>query len=494
MPVCQHLPDGSFLYTMNTMQDRLNFLRNPKWQIVFVIVTGVLIYVYLTYRLGGAQANFWTILFDLVLFYAGIAFWMFFFAQFILPVKVLQKRWLAFRRLWDYLIGQHGAAIFIENGEVRKHAGEMDKDQPGIALLDSASAAVLRTDVEYTRAVGPGVVFNLYSAHSGMLEQIRDGETVDLHGQSQFFGPRDDENPFKDKGEDETPAAFAERQKRRGQTRGLTRNGIEVVPNVMVTFQLDTFAGEGHSQFGYNETAVFRALTTGGIDPDVASDNPHKDVAWYDLPGFLAAEIWREAVAMFTLDELFQDLPAEIVLPGSTDKLKRAPRKTVTGIEFINTYLRQRMTQEEVDLLDSYGHVVGRLPSPEYRQLKDRGIKVSFAFVVNLHFDDPIEEELIHRWKSTWRERAVAERTQIEKEINDSGVQGQTKAMQDYTREVSRSLTRLSPGIAHDSTDLLTTMAEASLSLIVRDPLVNMAMNDEKIILLDLINWLQKRP
>ena len=169
MPVCQHLPDGSFLYTMNTMQDRLNFLRNPKWQIVFVIVTGVLIYVYLTYRLGGAQANFWTILFDLVLFYAGIAFWMFFFAQFILPVKVLQKRWLAFRRLWDYLIGQHGAAIFIENGEVRKHAGEMDKDQPGIALLDSASAAVLRTDVEYTRAVGPGVVFNLYSAHSGML-------------------------------------------------------------------------------------------------------------------------------------------------------------------------------------------------------------------------------------------------------------------------------------------------------------------------------------
>src|SRR5450759_4135647 len=86
MPVCQHLPDGSFLYSMNTMQDRLNFLRNPKWQIVFVIVTGVLIYVYLIYRLGGAQANFWTILFDLVLFYAGIAFWMFFFAQFI-PVS-----------------------------------------------------------------------------------------------------------------------------------------------------------------------------------------------------------------------------------------------------------------------------------------------------------------------------------------------------------------------------------------------------------------------
>jgi hypothetical protein len=480
---------------MDNMGDSFNFLRNPKWQIVFAILGGLLIYIALTYWLGGAWENFWSIIIDLVLFYGGIVFWMFFFAQFTLPVKETRNRRLVFERLWSYLFGQHGAAIFIENGEIRKHAGELDTDLPGIAVLDTASAAVLRTDVEYTRAVGPGVIFNEYNANSGLLEHIRDGGTVDLHGQSQFFGPREDENPFEEKSEDEISATSSERKKRRWQTRGLTRNGIEIVPNVLVTFQLDSTPGEGHTQFGYNEAAVFKALTRGGIDPDVGVDSLHKNVPWNELPCYVAVDIWRELIAMFTLDELFQELPADFMAPGSTDKTRQGSRKPMTGLDFINAYLRQRLTQPEVDLLDNYGHVTGnKIPSQEFRQFKDRGIKVSFAFVVNLRFQESVEEELISRWKLTWEQKALDEKFKIEKEVNDCKARGQTRAMHDYSREVSLSLSRLSPGIAHDSTKILTGLAEGSLSLIVRKPALNNVMNDEKLILLDLITWLQKRP
>jgi hypothetical protein len=478
---------------MDAMDDRSGFFRQPKWQIFIVIVLGLLLYIYLTYRLGGAQANLWSILIDLVLFYGGILFWMFFFAQFTLPVQDLKNRLLAFNRLLDYLFGKHGAAIFIENGEVLKHAGEMDRNLPGIALLDTASAAVFRTDVEFTRAVGPGIVFNQVSPNSGLLEQIREGGTVDLHRQSQFFGPKEDEDPFKEKGENESQAAYAERQRRRWQTSGRTRDGIEVIPNIIVAFQLDSVPGEGHTQFGYNETAVFRALTSSGIDPDLASDNPRKNFFWNELPGYLAGDVWREVVGKFTLDDLFRDLPADIVLPGTTDRSGRGSRKAITGLEFLNTYLRQRMTQEEVSLLDAYGRVVNKVPSAEYRQLKDRGIKVTGAFVVNLRFERAIEEELKRRWKSTWKQRAMAERAQIEEEITAGTVRGQTRALQDYSRTVGQSLARLSAGIAHDSTEILMTMAKESLSQIAR-PSLSSSLDEEKQLLIDLINWLEKRP
>ncbi len=471
------------------MDNHVSFWRHPKWQIVIVIVLGTLLYVYLTYRLGGAQQNYWPILIDLAVFYVGIVFWMFFFAQFILPVTTLYKRRKAFGRLWNYLFGTHGPVIFIENGQIRTHAGEMDQALRGIYLLDTASAAVLRTDVEFTRAVGPGIIFNEVNPSSGLLELIREGSTVDLHRQSQVFGPKEDENPFV-KGESETSAAEGERQKRRLQTSGRTRNGFEIVPNVIVAFQLDVVPGVGHTQFGYNEEAVFRALTSGGIDPDLPSDSPNKNVSWNELPGYLAADVWREAVAMFTLDELFQDLPADIHLPGSTDRSGRAPRKASTGLEFINTYLRQRLTQPDVDMLDAFGHVIGKMPSPEYKQLKERGIKVNGAFVVNLRFEQALEDELVHRWKSTWKQRSLDERDKVDQEIDDCQIAGQKRAMQEYAQAVSQSLAKLSPGIARDSTTILTGLVEGTLGLVVRNP----TMNDEKNILLDVINWLQKRP
>ena len=475
------------------MNNRLGFFRHPKWQIFSAIVLGLIFYIFLTSYLGGADKNAGAIVIDLLLFYVGIVFWMFFFAQFTLPVRDLVSRLLTFDRLWNYLFGRHGAAIFIEDGKVRKHAGELSRKFPGIALLDTASAAVLRTDVEFTRAVGPGVVFTRVSPQSNQVEQILEGETADLHRQSQFFGPKEEEDPFKKQGEKETEASYSERQRRRWLTSGRTRDGIEVVPNILVAFQLEAVPGEGNTRFGYDETATYRALTSSGIEPDVPTDDPLRNVYWNELPGYLAGDVWRELVGKFTLDDLFRDLAPGIVSASEAGKIGQSSRKAMTGLEFINMSLRQRLTQAEVNLLDADGRVINKVPSDEYRKLKDRGIKATGAFIVNLRFDHDTNQELKQRWKSTWKQSAMAEKAQIEADTGKAMVDGQARALQDYSRAVARSLARLSPGVSHDSTEILVTMAKESLSQVAH-PSLSSSMEEEKQILVELINWLEEKP
>jgi hypothetical protein len=122
----------------------------------------------------------------------------------------------------------------------------------------------------------------------------------------------------------------------------LTRDGIEVVPKISVTFRVDTAPAEGDqrlgSRFGYrtgtskkdtenekkDKDAIYKAIIGEGINPNVPADTPRHRVAWNQLPMLLAVDVWREYVAKFTLDELFtatQEVPpAPPVLPQPTEE------------------------------------------------------------------------------------------------------------------------------------------------------------------------------
>lgn len=223
-------------------------MRQPKWQIVIVMLLGFLIYLYLVNKLGGVQANFWPTTIDLIIFFPGFLVFIFFFAQFVAPVqKIKEERVEVFVRLWRYLVGDHGPAVLIENGATKSREREMNKKGAGILILDTASAALLRNDVSFTRAVGPGVVFTHHDRNTGQSEYS--AGSLDLRRQSDYYGPREEEDPFADQKKDEKGRPvekdpdYQERQKRRMLTSGLTRDGIEIVPNVFVSFGLDS-AGE----------------------------------------------------------------------------------------------------------------------------------------------------------------------------------------------------------------------------------------------------------
>ncbi|HEX5943565.1 MAG TPA: hypothetical protein VFY66_14875 [Anaerolineales bacterium] len=298
--------------------------KRPWFYIVGWLIILLLVYFWQILRMGGIRANLFEIFVDLAcVFPVLLVLWMAFFAQFVLPVRTFRDRQRIFDRLLTYLFGGHGPAMFIENGNVKEHTGERLKQGPGVLWLDSASAAVTRTAVSIQQTIGPGVHF------------IRRGEyiagTVDLHIQSQVIGPKESDRPFAAKRDNQPQEEWDQVQDRRKQVSALTRDGIEVIPVISISFRVNTgFPKERQpgSRFGYrtgvrrsdrqseekDKDAIRRAILAEGINPNAVADSPRRRVAWNELPAALAVDVWREYAAKFTLDQLFE--PTQLVPPA----------------------------------------------------------------------------------------------------------------------------------------------------------------------------------
>jgi hypothetical protein len=303
--------------------DDIPFYKRPWAYIAGWLAILLVVYGWQIFRMGGIRANLLDIAFDLAcIFPLLLVLWMAFFAQFVLPVRTFRDRQKIFDRLITYLFGGHGPALFIENGKIKEHIGERMKQGPGVLWLDSASAAVTRSAVAIMQTIGPGVHF------------IRRGEyvagTVDLHVQFQSIGPKESDRPFGKRREDQPQEEWDQIQDRRKQVSALTRDGIEVIPNITILFRVNTgFPKEGKpgSRFGYrtgvtkrdkenekkDKEAIRKAILGEGINPNAVPDSPRRRVAWNELPASLAVDVWREYVSKFTLDELFR--PDQLVPP-----------------------------------------------------------------------------------------------------------------------------------------------------------------------------------
>ena len=297
--------------------DEIPFYKKPWFYITSWLVFLLVVYFLQIYRMGGIQANQYTILQDLFcVFPIFFVIWMAFFSQFVLPVLKFRDRQKIFDRLIRHLFGSHGPALFIENGEIKEHSGERLKKGPGVVWLDSASAAVTRSAVAIKKTIGPGVHF------TDANEYIEKSGTLDLHVQSQKLGLKDGENPFEDKKEDQSKEHYEEIQNHRHQVRALTRNGIEVVPDISVVFRVNTgfpLKGEPGSRFGYrtgstpeakilekqDQDVINMALLGEGVNPNIDAESSSHRVAWNRLPAMLAVDVWREYASKFTLDEFF---------------------------------------------------------------------------------------------------------------------------------------------------------------------------------------------
>ena len=313
------------------------FYKRPWFYIVGWLVILLLVYGWQILNMGGIRANLFEIFVDLAcVFPLLLVFWMAFFAQFVLPVRTFRDRQKMFDRLLTYLFGGHGPALFIENGQIKEHSGERLKKGPGVLWLDSASAAVTRTAVSIRQTIGPGVHF------------INAGEyiagTVDLHLQSQLIGPKESDKPFAAKKDDQPQEEWDQVQDRRKQVSALTRDGIEVIPNISISFRVNTgFPKERQpgSRFGYrtgvrrsdryneekDKEAIRKAILAEGINPNAVPDSPRRRVAWNELPAALAVDVWREYVAKFTLDELFQ--PTQLVPPPFPSSLTQPTEEEI---------------------------------------------------------------------------------------------------------------------------------------------------------------------
>jgi hypothetical protein len=418
---------------------------------------------------GGFQSNFGFGILALLIFFLSFVIFLIFFGQFILPVLNLPERIKAVQRLIMYLLGDHGPAFFIENGELRERRIDRSKNGPGVIILDTASAAVLRTPVKYKGAIGPGIAF---TERNDLIAGI-----VDLHIQSQNVGPRQDEDPFAPHQKGESTASYEARMARRNETLAVTRDGIQICVNLSVRFKLDSTPGEGNSAYGYNHLSVEKAVIGQSINFEKPDDNPDRITSWKWYPINLTIDILREYISKYTLNEIFPLSKSDINL-----------------IDLISNQIKQRLTQSHYYQIDSYGKELNEtLFSKEFDLLTKRGIKFIDLSITNLRFPAQIEDELHTRWRTSWLDVANKEKKIVEQEQAIQSLSGQDQALMDYAYGTSKHLGSYPGTIDLSPRELLISLLKGNLDTISQDPELSSLLGSEYKDISDLIEWVRSQ-
>jgi len=419
---------------------------------------------------------------DLAICIAGMIGWMVFFAQFVLPVNKLPDRWKVVERLVTYLMGGHGPAIFIENGFTRAKEGESKKRGPGVIWLDSASAAVLRTTVRFTRTIGPGVHFTNHDEYIAA--------TADLHTLTQTIGPNENDEPYKILDSDPNYKAVKERTE---LTSAMTRDGITVSASITVNFRIKSTPGEGNSQFGFNPKNTEAAIRDSMVR-ESKLDHP----VWNTLPARMAADIWREYLGKFRLSELFE----------------KSELHPDTTIQFINDMIKKRLTKPQLELLDEFGQVVleskrreqdyqrllkeknkeaaenllKKIESTEFIKLSEMGLEIKSVVIKKLFFTPDIEEQLINQWTALWLKNAQKERDQVELDRRLWEATGQQEGLKDFALNASQEIARqTSENPAH----ALEMLVHSTFRGVQKNPGLIKRLNNELRDLSEIFSWLR---
>lgn len=400
-----------------------------------------------------------SLLIDLGILILGVPFWMLFFGQFVLPLQKAEEGLQVVAEMRRGLLGSRPRALYIRNGK----AQEAEAGAPRLLLLDSASAAVLRNESAYTRAVGPGLSF------------LRGGEhlagTLDLRIQQRRLGPQPGEDPFAPQGNGETEAVYAARQARRQETSGLTRDGIEMAARLEVDLRVEDGAQEpadgqrsDKRAFGFHPDFAWRVMAHSGVAAQAPSDARGRHASWDWLPAHLAADLWREYLRKFSLMELFEAREFE--------------GQALTGFEIVTRMMKRRLHEAIVPELDEGGQMGNRqVSSPEYQLLRSRGLRAVDVNVRELRLRvDEEEEKLIEAWNLSWQTRGEQAKSQRKLRASEKKGLGEQAAANDFLRQVSAGLyqrlleTDGSQVEPPDEAETLRILLDASLSGTARVP------------------------
>lgn len=324
-----------------------------------------------------------------------LAFYLFdkliyFFAQFILPIQNPKDREEIHARVKVFEAGMRGPTLFVKNGRVITHEGETSKRGPGVIVLDTASAVVLRTNTEIKGVAGPGIKFTKGN------EFIAENIGVDLRAQWQFIGPLVSDQPFLNPLPFSNPKLYNDLEKRRQQTAGWTRDGFEVCPTISIKFSIKRPAKKTPtesgvtSEYGFDASAVRHAVTHEVIELG-RTDNKQNRMEWHKIPAHLVVNLWREYVRKFKLEDLFTT-------------------KGESGLQRIEEMINMRVRQLKVVVLDDTGAKTDRWQdSLEYKHLMMRGLEIMEVRIHNVIFEPSMEENLVKQWSAEWMRVAKKE-------------------------------------------------------------------------------------
>lgn len=393
---------------------------------------------------------------------------VYFFSQFVLPIQNPKHRQEIHNRVIKFESDSRGPILFVKNGRVITHEGETNKRGPGVILLDTASALVMRTDTEIRGAAGPGIRF------TGGEEYI--AGSVDLRTQWQFIGPLTSDQPFLNPIPISNPKQYNELQNRRQQTAGLTRDGFEISPTISIKFSVKRPAQKTPtesgvtSRYGFDANAVKNAITREVIELG-AFDNKRGRMDWNKLPAHLVVNLWREYVRKFKLEDLFK-------------------AEGVSGLQTIEDMINKRVRKADVVVLDDTGLPTGEaMESLEFKQLQARGLEITEVRIHNVLFDPAIEEQTVKNWSAEWAKIAKRE----EDQLNEREKLIETAARNEAIKRFARLATQKFDNPIAPPEDVFTTLQnlmEPIKETIVLESRANSEMEDELKKLDEIWKWL----
>jgi regulator of protease activity HflC (stomatin/prohibitin superfamily) len=341
-------------------------------------------------------------------------------AQFLLPVRRPRERQWAIGRLLNHMLGERGPVTLVRDGRAVEAADERARRGPGVLLLDHSSAAVLRTDLRFTRALGPGSM-----AFTEAQEWL--AASLDLRRQRRTLRA-------------EPPATGTAADERQISALATTRDGVPVTATLQVTFMLERKSPLARGAisdpppYPYSPQAIQQAVY--GKVVHQAGDLP-----WSELPLRLAVDTWRELVKELSLNQL----TAEERGQPATQRLEQQ--------------ILARLTQS------------GRSESPASRLLEERGIRLLAVRLEQVHLPAEIRQERLQEWFERWAGPVQRELSEAEGLEREARRRGQAEA----SAALARSLThRLTQGLRWDeplgARDSLLLVFEGALEHSGRDP------------------------
>jgi regulator of protease activity HflC (stomatin/prohibitin superfamily) len=396
------------------------FYRRPGFQTLFGLALWIAAYA-LAVRLSGRPVTQATYLVDAGLGVITLLVIIALTAQFVLPVRKLDERGAVVQRLFDYLMGARGPVMFIRSGRTVEAKAERLRRGAGVLLVDHASGGVLRTDTQFTRAVGPGVAFTQPGEWLA--------EPLDLRLQSRRVpAARPD---AKD------PMALPE-------SLALTEDGIPVSAELTIWFMLDP----GHTSAP--RTGQFPHLPPYEFNPRAAERavfghayREGADVPWTDLPTLLLVDLWREEVKQWPLQALLGE--------GSTAS---------DSLDAICDNIHNRLVAQSDTTPDH----------PESKRelllLKARGIRVLDVRVDGLQVPQAVLVEHLRRWRERWSSGVDDSLTQGRHQALQLRMQGERRAFEALVDGLTRSLRQtLARGEAPAARDTLLGVLRDALDL-----------------------------
>lgn len=380
--------------------DAVPFYRRPWFWTAAGAAAWGLLYAWTSSR-SSLEHRAFVGLIDAILFLVGFAFSMAILAQFALPARTWRERRAAVGRLLLYFIGAHGPVVFIQHGQEVSGRGDRDRIGPGVLLVDTCSAVVLRTATRFTRAAGPGIVF--------LQSGERVAEAVDVRRQVRRLRARP---PDPEAAADPTPSSQA-----------LTRDGVPVSADLSVTFMLDpghNLAPREGQSANLPPYEVYPPSAERAVYGHAYAQ--HEDLPWTELPLRLVVDLWREEVKRYRLDDLI----------GSSEQSDPA-------LANIRTALLHRLTPSSPARQESAA--AARSPrSRELQVLQARGVRVMDISISNLLLPEEARQERLAAWLRDWTEDVRSRLSQAEPTTSGPGTPAKRRSRKGLAGKLTAGL------------------------------------------------------